>query len=113
MDWPWSFIQEQAQADSLRAKVISHMLSNIEDFHSVSAAVNSDMPSFVAFSSLEEMILHIANSTSSVREMEISATREVLQQPIHIINAEHGNVFRFKDDSLPSAQPVTILMGTM
>jgi outer membrane biosynthesis protein TonB len=40
-------------------------------------------------------------------DMEISATSEVLQQPIHIINAESGNVLKYNDDSL--AQPVTLL----
>ena len=74
-------IQEQVQADSLRAKTINHMLSNIENFHHLSAAVNSDMPSSVAFCSLEDRILHMANPTSPVGEMEISALSEVFSNP--------------------------------
>ncbi|KAK7095676.1 hypothetical protein V1264_005052 [Littorina saxatilis] len=100
-------IQEQIQADALRQKMTSHMLSNIEGFREVSAAINFDMPSSFAFFSLEERILHMAHSTASVGDMDISATSEVLQQPIHIINAESGNVLKYNDDSL--AQPVTLL----
>ena len=102
-------IQEQVPADSLRAKTINHMLSNNENFHHLSAAVNSDMPSSVAFCFLEDRILHMANPTSPVGEMEISALSEVLQQPIHIINAETGSVVKYKEGSFPLAQPVSLL----
>lgn len=51
----------------------------------------------------------MANPTSPVGEMEISATSEALQQPIHIINAEFRNVVKYKDGSFPLVQPVSVL----
>lgn len=41
--------------------------------------------------------------------MKIYATSEALQQPIHIINANFGNVVKYKDDSFQLTQPVSVL----
>ena len=88
-----------------------HMFDNIHDFRQFEPAINMDLPitSGTNFCSIEERICHMSAVTAPVGEMEISATAHVLNQPIHVVSAEDGNVIKYCDEEFPDASPSTVL----
>ena len=94
-----SRIVETNEADSLRAKVVSHMCEHFNEYsHLDRHIVNADVPNNKRYNSMEERIEAISHQKEMVGEIEVLATTKCLHRTIEVFvgtsKIVYGNEFR-------------------
>ena len=87
-------IQETAQADNLRTRVISHMCEKLR-VEPDAAILSADMPDRLQFHTLAERIVHMSQPTSMIGELEIQSTVDVLGREIHVHIATADHIVKY------------------
>ncbi|MEW8542637.1 MAG: hypothetical protein AB2693_03805 [Candidatus Thiodiazotropha sp.] len=82
-------IRERSQSDELRARVISYMCENIDDYSVLEGdAINADLPQRLHYSSVNDRILAMADPLAMPGELELISTAKVLHRPIFVVNID-------------------------
>ena len=86
------------------AKVISFMFENYEDYQhiDVEIIINVDVPPQILYNSMDDCIAAMAEPTSLLGEIEITATTKVLWKRIVVMNANNEVIQTYGEDIFPS-----------
>ena len=94
---PILMLQETCKADALRSNVIEHCLQQYDSLSDLmtGGGLNADMPSHIRYTCLHDRLNAMADPTSTVGELEISQTAEVLNKTIKIVNKDSDSVLTY------------------
>ena len=91
-------LQEDVLSDQLRASMVNHMLNNINDYIDLDNAVlNADMPTNLHCDSITDRLTLVSKHDSSVGELEIQATANMLRKTIIVVNEQFDNINVYND----------------
>ena len=100
-------MKEGVLADGLRASLMAYMIEHISDLNALLGpnaidVLNADVPDNIRFGTVEERILHMANVTASVGELEIVSVRH-LQRTIVILDEQFEPIREYDPEEAVSS----------
>ena len=110
-------MKEGVLADGLRASLMAYMIEHISDLNALLGpnaidVLNADVPDNIRFGTVEKRILHMANVTASVGELEIVSVRH-LQRTIVILDEQFEPIREYDPEEAVSSVQRNAKKGTV